>query len=146
MCVLNIMQANLDVQYAGAISYPTPNIDYSTAGSPPCIPDHTTPNNTNEPYLEFLDFFLQRSTTPQVLTTSYGDDEQTAPEAYAISVCNLFARRGSMGHVLFSSGDFGVGNDSCLTNDETNRVQFIPSFPASCEFAIFSYYGYTGFI
>ncbi|KAI0284759.1 subtilisin-like protein [Russula brevipes] len=128
-------EANLDIQYAGAISYPTPNIYYSTGGSPPYIPDHTTPNNTNEPYLEFLDFFVHQSTIPQVLTTSYGDDEQTVPEDYALSVCNIFARLGLMGvSVLFSSGDFGVGNDSCLTNDGTSRVQFIPAFPASCPF------------
>jgi len=123
------------VQYAGAISYPTPNIYYSTGGSPPFIPDESTTTNTNEPYLDWLNFTLAQPTIPWTISTSYGDDEQTVPEDYARSVCNLFARLGSMGvSVLFSSGDSGVGGGSCHTNDGTNRVQFIPMFPASCPF------------
>ncbi|KAI0277733.1 subtilisin-like protein [Russula brevipes] len=129
------VEASLDVQYAGAISYPTPNIYYSTGGSPPFIPDESTTTNTNEPYLDWLNFTLAQPTIPWTISTSYGDDEQTVPEDYARSVCNLFARLGSMGvSVLFSSGDSGVGGGSCHTNDGTNRVQFIPMFPASCPF------------
>ncbi|RXW21376.1 hypothetical protein EST38_g4477 [Candolleomyces aberdarensis] len=74
------IEANLDVQYASAISYPTPNIYYSTGGSPPFTPDSVTPNNTNEPYLEWITYMLSQPTIPQVITTSYGDDEQTVPE------------------------------------------------------------------
>ena len=51
-----------------------------------------------------------------------------------MTVCNLFAQLGTMGtSVLFSSGDFGVGGGPCLSNDGTDRLQFIPMFPASCE-------------
>ncbi|CCO36171.1 tripeptidyl-peptidase I [Rhizoctonia solani AG-1 IB] len=42
------IEANLDVQYAGAISNPIPLIFYSTAGSPPYKPDSNTPTNSNE--------------------------------------------------------------------------------------------------
>ena len=49
----------------------------STGGSPPFNPDSVTPFNTNEPYVEFLDYLLGSDDIPQVLTTSYGDDEQT---------------------------------------------------------------------
>jgi tripeptidyl-peptidase I len=49
----------------------------STGGSPSFKPDNSTPTNTNEPYLEFLNFFLNEDSIPQVLSTSYGDDEQT---------------------------------------------------------------------
>jgi tripeptidyl-peptidase-1 len=127
-------QANLDVQYAGSISYPTQNIYYSTGGSPPFVPDSATPTNTNEPYLNWLEFILNQTSIPQTISTSYGDDEQTVPEDYARSVCDLFAQLGAKGvSVLFSSGDAGVGDGSCLSNDDPNRTQFIPIFPASCE-------------
>lgn len=49
----------------------------STGGSPPFKPDSSSPKNTNEPYLEFLNFFLDQDSVAQVLSTSYGDDEQT---------------------------------------------------------------------
>ena len=46
----------------------------------------------------------------------------------------MYAQLGARGSsVLFSSGDFGVGGGSCLTNDGTNRTVFQPMFPASCE-------------
>ncbi|KAI0272273.1 subtilisin-like protein [Gloeopeniophorella convolvens] len=128
-------EANLDIQYAEAISFPTPNVYFSTGGSPPFKADGNTPTNTNEPYLDWLDFILAQSSIPQTISTSYGDDEQTVPPDYAQSVCSLFAQLGAQGvSVLFSSGDSGVGDGSCTTNDGTNRKQFIPNFPASCPF------------
>ncbi|KAM6496816.1 Peptidase S8/S53 domain containing protein [Amanita muscaria] len=128
-------EANLDIQYTTGISYPTPNTYYSTGGSPPFIPDSNTPTDTNEPYLDWLNFVLSQSTIPQVITTSYGDDEQTVPYDYAVSVCNLFAQLGARGTTaFFSSGDAGVGGGSCTTNDGTNRVIFQPDFPASCPY------------
>ncbi|KIK07829.1 hypothetical protein K443DRAFT_673084 [Laccaria amethystina LaAM-08-1] len=129
------VEANLDIQYTTGISFPTPNIYYSTGGSPPFIPDSVTPTNTNEPYLDWLNFILAQNAIPQVITTSYGDDEQTVPKDYAAKVCKMFAQLGSLGTtVFFSSGDFGVGGGDCKTNDGKNRVLFQPAFPASCPF------------
>ncbi|KAH9479704.1 putative tripeptidyl-peptidase SED2 [Psilocybe cubensis] len=129
------VEANLDIQYTTGISFPTPNIYYSTGGSPPFTPDSFTTSNTNEPYLDFLTFLLAQKTIPQTLTTSYGDDEQTVPLDYATSVCNMLATLGSLGTTVFySSGDEGVGGGDCKTNDGTNKVQFQPAFPASCPF------------
>ncbi|KAF8159850.1 peptidase S8/S53 domain-containing protein [Crassisporium funariophilum] len=129
------VEANLDIQYTTGISFPTPNTYYSTGGSPPFTPDSQTPTNTNEPYLDFLTFLLAQATIPQVLTTSYGDDEQTVPFDYATSVCNMFALLGAVGTtVFFASGDFGVGGGDCLTNDGTGKLLFQPAFPASCPF------------
>lgn len=73
------VEANLDIQYAEGISYPTPNIYYSTGGSPPYTPDSQTTSNTNEPYLDFLNYISNQTTVPQTFTTSYGDDEQVSP-------------------------------------------------------------------
>jgi tripeptidyl-peptidase-1 len=129
------IEANLDIQYTEGLSFPTPNIYFSTGGSPPFKPDSQTPTNTNEPYSDWLDFILKQDKVPQTFTTSYGDDEQTVPPDYARSVCNRFAQLGARGSsILFSSGDFGVGGGDCKTNDGKDKVQFQPIFPASCPF------------
>ncbi|KAF9256592.1 subtilisin-like protein [Marasmius fiardii PR-910] len=129
------VEANLDIQYTIGLSAPVPNTYYSTGGSPPFKPDSETPTNTNEPYLDWLNFIQSQSSIPFVVTTSYGDDEQTVPPDYANSVCNIFAQLGARGTTfLFSSGDFGVGGGDCRTNDGQNKVQFQPEFPASCPF------------
>lgn len=129
------VEANLDIQYTEGMSFPTPNIYYSTGGSPPFTPDSNTPSNTNEPYLDWLNFILAQTTVPQTFTTSYGDDEQTVPLDYATEVCNLFAQLGARGSsIMFSSGDDGVGAGNCLTNDGKNTKRFQPNFPASCPF------------
>ncbi|PPQ75676.1 hypothetical protein CVT26_001854 [Gymnopilus dilepis] len=129
------VEANLDIQYTTGISFPTPNIYYSTGGSPPFTPDSNMPTDTNEPYLDFLNFLLNQTSIPQTISTSYGDDEQTVPLDYATSVCNLFAVLGSRGTtVFFASGDGGVGGGSCQSNNGTNAVVFQPIFPASCPF------------
>ncbi|KAG2011221.1 tripeptidyl peptidase SED3 [Coprinopsis cinerea AmutBmut pab1-1] len=129
------VEANLDVQYTTAMSYPIPNIYYSTGGTPPFLADTQTPSNTNEPYLAWLTYLLSQPTLPAVITTSYGDDEQTVPVEYATRVCNLFAQLGARGTtVFFSSGDFGVGGGDCLKNDGSGKVEFQPGFPASCPF------------
>ncbi|KAI0695326.1 subtilisin-like protein [Cerioporus squamosus] len=129
------VEANLDIQYTEGITAPTPNIYYSTGGSPPFKPDQNTPTNTNEPYLDWLNFILAQATIPQTFTTSYGDDEQTVPFDYATSVCNLFAQLGARGSsIMFSSGDSGVGGGNCLSNDGKNTTNFLPNFPASCPF------------
>ncbi|KAF8655330.1 hypothetical protein AX16_003103 [Volvariella volvacea WC 439] len=135
-------EAGLDVQFAFGLSYPIPGTFYSTAGRPPFIPDFGTPNNTNEPYADWLDFVLSHPSTPLTISTSYGDDEQTVPEDYARRVCSGFAQLGARGvSVIFSSGDRGVGDgdenpetQTCFTNDGRNATRFIPSFPASCPY------------
>ncbi|CAE6432120.1 unnamed protein product [Rhizoctonia solani] len=90
---------------------------------------------TRQPYLEWVNYVLNKTTLPLTISTSYGDDEQTVPLDYAIRVCNSFAQLGARGvSVLFSSGDGGVGSGTCKTNDGTNRTRFQPIFPASCPY------------
>ncbi|KZO90771.1 tripeptidyl peptidase A [Calocera viscosa TUFC12733] len=139
------LEGNLDVEYGGSMSFPIPNTYYSTGGSPPFDPSEGTPQNTNEPYAEFLSYILNKTNDelPTVLSTSYGDEEQTVPYSYAQGVCNLFAQLGARGvSVLFSSGDGGVGDgqgpnqpsSSCISNDGTKTAMFLPFFPATCPF------------
>ena len=49
------VEADLDIQYTTAMSFPTPQIYFSTGGSPPFIPDDNTPTNSNEPYRDSYD-------------------------------------------------------------------------------------------
>ncbi|KAI1077884.1 tripeptidyl-peptidase 1 precursor [Whalleya microplaca] len=129
-------EANLDFQAIAGISWETPIISYSTGGSPPFTPSPSTPTNTNEPYLEWVNWLLSQESFPQVITTSYADDEQTVPQSYATRVCQQFAQVGARGtSLLFSSGDSGVGTyGTCLSNDGKNTTQFLAEFPPSCPY------------
>lgn len=132
------VEGNLDFETILGLVYPTPVTLYSTGGSPPFDPDAFTTTNTNEPYLTWVLYLREQdaNTIPRVISTSYGDDEQTVPESYAKTVCDQFAALGAQGiSLFFSSGDYGVGgNDSCISNDGQNRTTFLPTFPASCPY------------
>jgi tripeptidyl-peptidase-1 len=133
------IEANLDMQYVIALADNARFTYYTTAGRGELIPDLDQPNatqNSNEPYLDQLLYLLDLTDDqlPHVLTTSYGEAEQSVPVTYARSVCNLFAQLGARGvSVIFSSGDNGVGS-SCQSNDGKNTTRFNPIFPASCPF------------
>ncbi|TDL18411.1 tripeptidyl peptidase A [Rickenella mellea] len=135
-------EANLDVQFAFGLTFPTSSTFYSTAGGPPFAPDLRVPLNSNEPYMEWLDFMLSHPNPPQTISTSYADDEQTVPETYARRVCKGFAQLGARGvSLIFSSGDGGVGDgdsspttQKCFSNGVRNVTRFIPGFPASCPY------------
>lgn len=133
-------EANLDVQFAFGLSFPTKSTFYSTAGRPPFIPpyqadDSTTPTNTNEPYAQWLDYMLSQEDLPATISTSYGDSEDTVPLAYARRICRGFAQLGARGvSLLFASGDSGVGNGECITNDGSQIKRFVPNFPATCPY------------
>lgn len=132
------IEGNLDLETILGLVYPTPVTLYSTGGEPPFQPDNFTTSNTNEPYLTWVLWMRDQDpkNIPKVISTSYGDDEQTVPRSYAANICNQFAALGAQGiSLFFSSGDFGVGgNGSCVTNDGTNRTTFLPAFPASCPY------------
>lgn len=143
-------EANLDVQYAfGMVGALAQKTVFTTGGRPPFINDLVA-NGTddNEPYLDFLNYILASNYTdalPQVISTSYGDDEQSVPKSYAQRVCTGFMTLGLMGtSVLFSSGDSGVGPGGLVDASECkgnvpgtlayNQTVFIPNFPASCPY------------
>jgi tripeptidyl-peptidase-1 len=74
-------EANLDLQYIVGVSSPVPVIEFSTGGRGKLVPDLDQPdpnNNNNEPYLDFLQNVLKldNKDLPQVISTSYGEDEQ----------------------------------------------------------------------
>lgn len=68
-------EADLDVQYTEGLTFPTPNVYYSTPGTAPTINDSVTPPQRDEPYLDWLNFVLSQTEIPFTYTTSYGGDE-----------------------------------------------------------------------
>lgn len=109
----------------------------STDVASPLAPtqDQPTQPGSNEPYLDFLSYVLNQSESalPQTLSTSYGEEEQSVPQDYALKVCNMFMQLGALGvSVLFSSGDSGPGN-SCVRSTDS-AAYFNPTFPAGCPY------------
>ncbi|KAH9899046.1 tripeptidyl-peptidase [Xylariomycetidae sp. FL2044] len=129
-------EANLDIQYILGVSAPIPILEYSTGGRGPLVPTTDQPGpSTNEPYLEFLTYLLDQEDAdlPQTMSTSYGEEEQSVPEEYALRVCNMFMQLGARGvSVLFSSGDSGPGNSCIRESDQAPYFQ--PTFPAGCPY------------
>ncbi|KAH9017707.1 subtilisin-like protein [Lactarius pseudohatsudake] len=127
------VEANLNIQYAEAMAYPTRHIYYSTGGD---LDDTVT--LTDDPYLHWLRYMIAQDDVdiPRTISTSYGGYEHELPLEYVVSVCNLFGQLGLRGvSVLFSTGDWGVGDGDCLFKDSSGKVsvQFIPIFPATCR-------------
>ncbi|KAH9167586.1 subtilisin-like protein [Lactarius sanguifluus] len=113
------IEANLDIQYAEAMAYPTRHIYYSTGG---------TPYSVDDPYLCWLLYVIAQDDVdiPRTISTSYGGYEQIMPPGYMMSLCNLFGQLGLRGS---SSGELSV--------------QFLPIFPATCPW-VTSVGGTTG--
>ncbi|KAI2786276.1 Tripeptidyl-peptidase sed4 [Penicillium oxalicum] len=136
--VNDIGEANLDVQNIVGVAHPLPVHEYITGGVAPFIPDADEPteaSDSNEPYLIFYEYLLSKhnSELPQVISNSYGDDEQTVPIKYAQRVCNLIGLNTLRGlTILHSSGDEGVGS-ACQSRDG-KTPQFQPIFPATCPY------------
>ncbi|KAM0285326.1 hypothetical protein ACHAQH_001515 [Verticillium albo-atrum] len=135
----DIGEANLDAQFMAAVTKNLPLKQFITGGSPPFVPNLRITNastNTNEPYLDFYETLLATADdgVPQVVSSSYGDDEQTVPVEYAKRVCNLIGMMGLRGvTILESSGDGGVGAP-CRANDGSGRAEFTPQFPGTCPY------------
>lgn len=135
------VEANLDIQYTAGLVSPSSIATrfYTTPGRGLLVPDLDQPNassNNNEPYLEYFTYLLglEDGELPEVLTTSYGESEQSVPAEYAKKVCDMIGQLGTRGvSVIFSSGDTGPGS-ACQTNDGKNTTRFLPIFPASCPY------------
>ncbi|KAH8993858.1 subtilisin-like protein [Lactarius hatsudake] len=132
-------EANLNMQYTSAIAYPTTHIFYSTG--------HSDTLALGDPFINWLDYVLDLWSVPQTVSTPYGLPEYDVPPDYATYVCNLFAQLGVRGaSTLFASGNDGVGHGDCLVRDSSgnSRVQFLPTFPATCPW-VTSVGGTTGY-
>lgn len=118
------LEANVDVQYAEVMTYPTKIMYYSTGNGP---------LGKNDPYLSWLAFMLDiEPEVPQTISTSYAEYEKNFPLDYAKAVCDLFAELSARGvSVLFAAGDKGVGQGDCTIN---GNARFLPTSPATCTY------------
>jgi tripeptidyl-peptidase-1 len=124
--------ANLNMQYAQAMAYPTRHILYSVGGAQVWDDDSDQPAR-GDIYLEWLNSTIIQPNAPQTIIGWYGDPEDEVPREYAAPLCNLFNTLGARGvSVIFPSGDDGVGEGDCVADDGSGKVQFVPEFPASC--------------
>lgn len=132
-------EANLDQQYAMAVGFDVPAVEFITGGLGQLVPDGDQPSladNSNEPFLEFAMGLLamDNAAIPNSISISYGENEQEIPLAYATQVCNMFAQLGARGKsIIVASGDSGTG-DFCQANDGTNATRFQPQFPGACPY------------
>ncbi|KAI9454450.1 subtilisin-like protein [Lactarius psammicola] len=127
-------EANLDMQYAQVIAYPTRHIYYSTGGQAHWTGPKSQPA-ADDAWFAWLNYLLKEIYIPQTITTSYSVDEKGIPVEYARTMCDLFAQLGARGvSVLFASGDDGVGAGDCKVKGDSGKVRFIPEFPASCPY------------
>ncbi|KAH9177900.1 subtilisin-like protein [Lactarius sanguifluus] len=115
-------EANMDIQYAEAIAYPTPHIFYSTSRS-----------DRDNDFAIWLEYILDQENIPQTISISYSHEEHSIPREYATYVCEQFAELAVRGvSVLVSSGNDGIGRGTCLRDDGT--VRFGPTFPGTCPY------------
>jgi len=117
------IEASLDIEYVMAMGANVSTWFWSTAGQQPHSPQ-------NEPFLKFLQLLANSTTFPYVISTSYGDNEDTVNFDYAVRVNDEFKRAGVRGiSLLYSSGDGGVsgGQSGSCTN-------FVPTFPAGSPY------------
>ncbi|KAI1332699.1 peptidase S8/S53 domain-containing protein [Xylariaceae sp. FL0255] len=133
-----IGEADLDVENIIGISHPLPVTEFITGGSPPFVPNIDQPtaaDNQNEPYVPYYRYLTAQpiKSLPQVISNSYGDEEDSVPEDYAKLTCDLIGLQGLRGiTILESSGDLGVGA-GCLAPDN-KTVEFNAIFPATCPY------------
>lgn len=122
------VEAELDTQYIMAIGGNVETEFWTFRGRAPNEPE-------NEPFLKFLTTLANTSDkeVPLVISSSYGEDENSTDLSYA-KRCNVeFQKAGVRGiSLLFSSGDSGVaGVSSCGTECSDGTDCFVPQWPAA---------------
>ncbi|KAH9170161.1 Pro-kumamolisin, activation domain-containing protein [Lactarius sanguifluus] len=105
-------EANLDLQYAEAMAYPTPHTFYSIGSGP---------SGTDDWYITWLEYILDQRDIPQTISISYTYEEISTSREYAFYVCDMFAMLGLRGvSVLVSSGNYGIGRGTCVNHIREN--------------------------
>ncbi|THH29754.1 hypothetical protein EUX98_g4430 [Antrodiella citrinella] len=115
-------EANLDIQYTVGLATGVPTTFISVGNN--------FQDGNLEGFLDIVNFLLGESNPPNVLTTSYGQNENTISSTLSNQLCNAYQQLGARGtSILFASGDGGVSGSqsaSCST--------FVPTFPSGCPF------------
>ncbi|CAK5274504.1 unnamed protein product [Mycena citricolor] len=116
------IEANLDVQYTVGIATDVP-ISFVSVG------DNYQDGNLGG-FLDIVNFLSSESTVPQVMTTSYGENETDMSKSLAFKLCTAYAAFGARGSsVLFASGDGGVEG-----GQSQSCSKYQAAFPAGCPY------------
>ncbi|KAF9814359.1 hypothetical protein IEO21_05154 [Rhodonia placenta] len=115
------VEADIDIQYTVGLAIGVP-VTFTSVGE-----------SASDGVFGFLDtanYWLGQSTTPSVISTSYGSNEEYISTNVYNSLCNAYASLGLRGtSVLFSSGDgavTGTQSEDC--------TDFVPTFPSGCPY------------
>jgi len=133
------VEAELDVEYVMGMGGNVETEFWSFAGRAPDNPE-------NEPFLKFMTTLANTSDAPLVISSSYGEDEDSVSQAYA-ERCNVeFQKAGVRGiSLLFASGDSGVGGTGgCGAQCSAGKKCFVPMWPAASPY-VTAVGGTTGF-
>ncbi|EIN06133.1 family S53 protease [Punctularia strigosozonata HHB-11173 SS5] len=116
------VEANLDIQYTVGVATGVPTIFISVGD------DYQ--DGDLEGFLDIVNYLLDEDTPPQVLTTSYGENESDMSRSLANKLCNAYAQLGARGtSILFASGDGGVSG-----SQSSSCSKFVPTFPSGCPY------------
>ncbi|KAJ7656314.1 family S53 protease-like protein [Mycena polygramma] len=116
------LEANLDIQYTVGVATGVP-VKFVSVGE-------NFQDGELGGYLDIVNFLSAEDTIPEVMTTSYGENEADLSPALATKLCNAYMAMGARGtSILFASGDGGVEGghgQQCTT--------FQVAFPAGCPY------------
>ncbi|EKM58673.1 uncharacterized protein PHACADRAFT_89753 [Phanerochaete carnosa HHB-10118-sp] len=116
------IEANLDIQYTVGVASGVP-VTFISVGE-------NFNDGDLDGFLDIINFLLGESNPPQVLTTSYGNNENEISRSLANNLCNAYAQLGARGtSILFASGDGGVSG-----SQSQSCSKFVPTFPSGCPF------------
>ncbi|KAI5116074.1 hypothetical protein M0805_004385 [Coniferiporia weirii] len=116
------VEANLDIQYTVGVASGVP-VTFISVGE-------NFQDGGLEGFLDIINFLLGESNPPHVLTTSYGQNENTISRSLANQLCNAYMQLGARGtSILFASGDGGVSG-----SQSGSCSSFLPTFPSGCPY------------
>ncbi|KAJ7133390.1 family S53 protease [Mycena epipterygia] len=116
------IEANLDIQYTVGVATGVPVFFVSVGES--------FQDGDLEGFLDIVNFLSDEDSVPQVMSTSYGENETDMSKALAFKLCTAYAAFGARGtSVLFASGDGGVEGGQAQT-----CTTYQAAFPAGCPF------------
>ncbi|CAL1707451.1 unnamed protein product [Somion occarium] len=116
------IEADLDIQYTIGVATGVPTVFISVG--------ERFQDGGLEGFLDIINFLNGESNPPHVLTTSYGQNENTISSTLANRLCTAYQQLGARGtSILFASGDGGVAG-----SQTTRCTTFLPTFPSGCPF------------
>lgn len=115
-------ESMLDIEYITALGANIPSEFWGFSGRSP-------DNKNNEPFMKWLTLVGNTSDAdvPKLFSSSYGEDEDTVSDAWAVRLNVEFEKVGVRGiSVLFASGDSGAAGDAGCPDGV-----FVPQWPSA---------------